>query len=188
MEKWHYHSCTPRPWIFIGRTNAKAEAPILWPLHGHLMQRADSLEKILMLGKIEGRRRSRRQDKMVGWPSPTQWTWIWANSRRQWKTGILGMLQSMGSQRVGHNWVTEQQLSREIISAVTFSMYFREGVWHGWLIKSNNEGWSKWWHNMPYFITQYIWVFNTKFSFINKYHGKYLFSIFNLKPKQKIIL
>ena len=58
--------------------------------------------------------------------------------------------------------------SREIISAVTFSMYFREGVWHGWLIKSNNEGWSKWWHNMPYFITQYIWVFNTKFSFINK--------------------
>ena len=40
-------------WILIGRTNAEAEAPIL----GHLMQRTDSLEKTLMLGKIEGRRR-----------------------------------------------------------------------------------------------------------------------------------
>ena len=40
-------------WIFIGRSDAKAETPILWPL----MQRTDSLEKTLMLGKIEGRRR-----------------------------------------------------------------------------------------------------------------------------------
>ena len=42
-----------QPWILIGRTDAKAEAPIL----GHLMQKADSLEKILMLGKTEGMRR-----------------------------------------------------------------------------------------------------------------------------------
>ena len=34
---------------------------------GHLMQRADSLEKTLMLGKVEGRRRRRQQDEMVGW-------------------------------------------------------------------------------------------------------------------------
>ena len=39
----------------------------------------------------------------------TQWTWVWANSKRQWKTMKLGMLQSMGSQRVRHNWATEQQ-------------------------------------------------------------------------------
>ena len=43
-----------QPWIFIGRTDAEAETPDL----GHLMRRADSLEKTLMLGKIEGRRRS----------------------------------------------------------------------------------------------------------------------------------
>ena len=43
-----------KPWIFIGRTDAEAETP----LFGHLMQRTDSLEKTLMLGKIEGRRRS----------------------------------------------------------------------------------------------------------------------------------
>ena len=49
-----------QPWIFIGRTDAKAEAPYF----SYLMQRADSLEKILMLGKIEGRRRSRGWQRM----------------------------------------------------------------------------------------------------------------------------
>ena len=39
--------------------------------------------------------------------SPTQWTWVWASSRSWWWTGKPGMLQSTGSQRVGHNWVTE---------------------------------------------------------------------------------
>ena len=43
--------------MFIGRTDAEAEAPYF----GHLMQRAKSLEKTLMLGKIEGRRRRGRQ-------------------------------------------------------------------------------------------------------------------------------
>ena len=45
------------PWVFIGGTDVEAETPIL----GHLMWRSDSLEKTLMLGKIEGRRRRRRQ-------------------------------------------------------------------------------------------------------------------------------
>ena len=40
---------------------------------------------------------------------PTQWTWIWANSRRQWRTENSGMLQSMGSQRVGLDLASEQQ-------------------------------------------------------------------------------
>ena len=43
-----------------------------------------------------------------GWmASPTQWTWIWVSSRSWWWTGRPGMLQSVGSQRVGHNWATE---------------------------------------------------------------------------------
>ena len=46
-----------QPWILIGKTDAEAEAPILC----HLMGRANSLEKILMLGKIEGRRRRGQQ-------------------------------------------------------------------------------------------------------------------------------
>ena len=45
-----------------------------------------------------------------GWmASSTQWTWIWANSRKYWRTGKPGMLQFMRSQRVGHDWTTEQQ-------------------------------------------------------------------------------
>ena len=50
-------------WIFIGRTDAEAEAPIL----GRLMLRSDSLKKTRILGKIEGRRRRGQQRKMVGW-------------------------------------------------------------------------------------------------------------------------
>ena len=39
--------------------------------------------------------------------SPTQWTWVWINSRNWWWTGKPGMLQFMGLQRVRHNWATE---------------------------------------------------------------------------------
>ena len=45
-----------------------------------------------------------------GWmASLTQWTWILANSKRWWRIGKPGMLQSMGWQRVGHDWETEHQ-------------------------------------------------------------------------------
>ena len=45
-----------------------------------------------------------------GWmASLNQWTWVWANSGRSWRTGKPGVLQSMGLQRVGHDWATEQQ-------------------------------------------------------------------------------
>ena len=78
---------------------------------GHLMQRADSLEKTLMLGKIEGRKRRGRDRGWDGWmASLTQWTWVWANSRRWWWTGKPGVLQSMGSQRVGHDWVIDSNI------------------------------------------------------------------------------
>ena len=71
---------------------------------GHLMQRVDSLEKTLMLGGTEGRRR-RGWD---GWmTSPTWCTWVWVNSGSWWWTGRPGVLRFMGSQRVGHDWATE---------------------------------------------------------------------------------
>ena len=45
-----------------------------------------------------------------GWMvSPTQWTWVWENSVRYWRTGRSGVLQFMGSQMVGHDWAREQQ-------------------------------------------------------------------------------
>ena len=51
-----------------------------------------------------------------GWmASPTQWTWVWVNSRSWWWTGRPGMLQSMGSQRVEHDWVTELNWTNSLI-------------------------------------------------------------------------
>ena len=73
---------------------------------GHLMQRVDSLEKTLMLGGIESRRRRGRW--WDGWmASPTRWTWVRVNSGSWWWTGRPGVLRFMGLQRVGHDWATE---------------------------------------------------------------------------------
>jgi len=53
----------------------------------HLMRRASSLEKTLMLGKIEGRNRGDDTRWDCWMASPIQWTWVWANSRKKWRTG-----------------------------------------------------------------------------------------------------
>ena len=87
---------------------------------GHLIGRTDSVEKTLMLRKIEGKRRRGWQrmgwllwyHQLYGWYhhrviSPMLWTWVWVSSRSWWWTGKPGMLQSVGLQRVGHDWVTE---------------------------------------------------------------------------------
>ena len=72
-----------------------------------LMWRTDSLEKTLRLGKIKAR--GEGDDRgWDGWmASLTQWTWVWASSGSWWWTGRPLVLQSMGLQRVGHNWATE---------------------------------------------------------------------------------
>ena len=88
-------------WIFIGRTDAEAETPILWPPD----VRTDSFEKILMLGKIEGRRR-RGQQRMRWFDGITNWkTWVWASSGGWWWAGRPGVLQSMGSQ--SQTWLSD---------------------------------------------------------------------------------
>ena len=90
-------------WILIGRTDA--EVPILWPSDA----KSCLIRKDLMLERLNAREEDDRGRD--GWMvSLTQWTWVWASSRRWWRTGKPGMLQFMGSQRVGHYWVTEQQM------------------------------------------------------------------------------
>ena len=73
---------------------------------GHLIWKTDSLEKTLMLRKIEGRKR--RGFQRMRWLDgiPTQWTWVWITSRRLWRTGKPGVLQSMVLQRVRHDLET----------------------------------------------------------------------------------
>ena len=76
---------------------------------GQLMQKAYSLEMTLMLAKIEGRRR--RGWQRMRWLDgiTTSMVTSWASCGRWWRTGKLGLLQSMGLYRVGHDWETEQQ-------------------------------------------------------------------------------
>ena len=76
---------------------------------GHLMGRAYSLEKTLVLGKTKGKRKRVVGQKMRWLDSITDWTWTWANSRRWWRTGKPGVLQSMGLQTVRHSLATAQQ-------------------------------------------------------------------------------
>ena len=76
-----------QPWVFTGRTDAEAEAAIFWPCDGKSW-----------LIAFEGRKR-RDNRGWDGWmASPTQWAWVWGSSRRWWRKGKPGMLQSMGSQ------------------------------------------------------------------------------------------
>ena len=91
-------------WIFFWRTNAEAEAPIFWP--------PDAKNWLIWkdpdTGKDWGQEeKGTMEDEMVGWHQWTRWTWVWVSSRSWWWTGKPGVLQSMGSQKIGHDWVTE---------------------------------------------------------------------------------
>jgi len=96
------HPKGDQSWVFIRRTDAEAETPILWPPD------AESW----LIGKDPDAGKGWGQEKgMTGWDgwmaSPTQWTWVWVDSRSWWWTGRPGVLRFMGWQRVGHDWVTE---------------------------------------------------------------------------------
>ena len=90
-------------WIFIGRTDAEVETPILWPPDA----------KNWLTGKDPDAGKDWRQEEkgMRGWAgwmaSATQWTWVWVDSGSWWGTGRPGVLQSMGLKRVRHDWATE---------------------------------------------------------------------------------
>ena len=90
-----------QPWILIRRTNAEAETPILWP---------PDVNSWLIWKDPDDGKDWRQKEKRVtededGWmASRMQWTWTWANSRKWWGTGRPGMLQSMWSRRVWHDW------------------------------------------------------------------------------------
>ena len=75
----------------------------------HLMQRTDSYSDAGQDWRQE--EKGGTEGEMVA--SATQWIWVWANSRRWWRTGKLCVLQSMGLQRVGHGLVTEQKWLNE---------------------------------------------------------------------------
>ena len=83
---------------------AEAETPVLWP---------PDVKSWLIWKDPDAGKDWRWEEKgttedVDGWmASPTQWTWVWVNSEGWWWTGRPGILQSIGSQRLGHDWATE---------------------------------------------------------------------------------
>ena len=97
--------------IFIAKAHTKAETTILWSPD----------VKNWLIGKDPDTGKDWRQEekRMTGWDgwiaSLTWWTLVWVNSGSWWWTGKPGMLQSIWSQRVGHDWVTELNWDAEYI-------------------------------------------------------------------------
>ena len=88
--------------MFIGRTDAEAETPIIWP--------PDVKTWLIWKDPDAGKdwrqeEKGTTEDEMA---PLAQWTWVWASFGSWWWTEKHGVLQSMGSQTVGCNWVTER--------------------------------------------------------------------------------
>ena len=96
------HPKRNQSWTVIGRTDAEAETSILWPpdLKNWLIWKDPDAGK-----DWRQEEKGTTEDEMVGMASLTQWMWVWVTSGSWWWTGKPG--ESMGSQIVGHNWVTE---------------------------------------------------------------------------------
>ena len=131
------HSKEDQSWVFIGRTDAEAEAPILWPpdVKNWLIRKDPDggkdwrqEEEKKKKKKAGGEGDDREWD---GWmASVTQWIRVWINyGSWQW-AGMLGMLQSMGSQRVGQDWVIELNWTELIGVLWYFIIVFTNDKWY----------------------------------------------------------
>ena len=161
-------------WKDTGRTDAEAEAPVF--------QSSDVnkrlIGKVPDAGKYRGQKKKRlSEDEMAGWHRCMQSTWTWANPGRRWGTGRPDMLKSMGSQRVGQAWLTEQQQYIHIAVSTLFPQLDRElliGRKQGFISFTNfckhstlNSLWGTWLMrriDLSVQFSQQVWVLTTKES------------------------
>ena len=108
-------------WMLIGRTDAEAETPILWPPDGKNWLTGKDPDAVKDWGQEE-------KGDNKGWDgwmaSPTQWRWVWVNSGSWQRTGRPGTLWSMGLQRVRHDWATELNWTEYVTSQTYKSIFF----------------------------------------------------------------
>ena len=107
------HSEGNQFWLFIGRTNAEAETPILWPpnVKNWLIWKDPDAGK-----DWRQEEKGMTEDEMVGWHHQLNGHES-VNSGSWWWTGRPGILQSMGSQRVRHDWATELNWPEESLKS-----------------------------------------------------------------------
>ena len=137
-------------WIFIGRIDVEAEAPILWP--------PDSKSLLIRKDPDYGKDwrqegRGTTEDEMVGWHHRLNGHEIWASFRWWWGTGKPGVLQSMGSQRVAHNWVIEQQQQshlQELNSVQFFQNLFPASLPEFYCTDQNYAKALSWFKSIPF--------------------------------------
>ena len=131
------HPKENQSWIFIGRTDAEAETPILWPpdVKNWLIGRDPDA------GKDWRQEKAMTEDEMVWWmTSLTQWTGVWVSSGSWWWTRKPSVLQSMGSQRVRHdwvrlNWTDSMNIWTSVLNTFkSFSFLINLFIWLHWVL------------------------------------------------------
>ena len=134
-------------WVFIGRTDAKAETPILWPPHAKCWLIGKDPDAVRDWGQEE---KGTTRDEMARWHHRNhEWTWVWVNSGSWWWTGRPGVLRFMGSQRVGHdratelNWRTQGPLEQTCWCTVVFLACLppSRGLLTGALVRHSSSLW-----------------------------------------------
>ena len=118
------HPKGDQSWVFFVRTDAEAETPILWPPDA----KADSFEKTMMLGKIEGRRRGRQRMRWLD--GITDSMDMSLSNGSWWWTGKPDVLQSMGLQKARHDWALE--LNWNSTSSKWKAFALRKPMWRKW--------------------------------------------------------
>ena len=112
-------------WVFIGRTDVEAETPILWL--------PDAKSWLIGKDPDAGKDWGQEEKSTTGWDgwmaSPTQWTWVWVNSGSWWWAERPGVLQSMGSQKVKHDWATELNWTENIL---LYNWYYHNIINQPW--------------------------------------------------------
>ena len=110
-----------QPWMFIGKTDVEAEAPIPWPPD----TKSQLIGKDLDAGKDWGQEEKRlAEDEMVGWH---QWTWVWENSMRWWRKGNPGVLQFMDHEKLDMTkWLNNK---KKFILLVSYKVFFKSSLY-----------------------------------------------------------
>jgi len=120
------HSKGDQPWVFIGRTNAEAEMPILWPPHA----KSWLIGKYPDAGRDWGQEeKGTTEDEMVGWHHRLDGHEFGVNPGSWWWTGRPGVLWFMGSQRAGHDWATELNWTEVYMYINACTLFIQLYIW-----------------------------------------------------------